>query len=59
MVGGRLTSRARCGCGCSLTCEHTVRQPAGADMNCLSAADGDVWGGVGMRWWCGGGSEPA
>ena len=33
----------------SLTCEHTVRQPAGADINCLAAAGGEVWGGVGKK----------
>ena len=31
----------------SLTCEHTVRQPAGADVRCLAAVGGEVWGGVG------------
>ena len=33
----------------SLTCEHTVRQPAGAGMWCLAAAGGEVWGGVGKE----------
>ena len=33
----------------SLTCEHTVRQPAGADVWCLAAAGGEVWGGVGAE----------
>ena len=31
----------------SLTCEHTVRQPAGADVNCVAVLGGEVWGGVG------------
>ena len=33
----------------SLTCEHTVRQPGGADVYCLAAAGGEVWGGVGAE----------
>ena len=33
----------------SLTCEHTVRLPAGADVRCLAAAGGRVWGGVGRE----------
>ena len=33
----------------SLTWEHTVRQPAGADVRCLAAAGGRVWGGVGRE----------
>ena len=33
----------------SLTCEHTVRQPAGADVWCLAAAGGEVWGVVGKE----------
>ena len=33
----------------SLTCEHTVRQPAGAGVSCLAAAGGEVWGGVGAE----------
>ena len=36
----------------SLTCEHTVRQPAGADVWCLAAAGGEVWGaGLPIRGW--------
>jgi WD40 repeat protein len=30
-----------------MACEHTLRQPAGADMWCLAGAGGAVWGGVG------------
>ena len=33
----------------SLTCEHTVLQPAGAFVVCLAATGGDVWGGVGWE----------
>ena len=33
----------------SLTCEHTVRQPGAADVYCLAAAGGEVWGGVGAE----------
>ena len=33
----------------SLACEQTVRQPAGADVQCLAAAGGEVWGGLGME----------
>ena len=31
----------------SLTCEHTVRQPAGADVNCVAVLGGEGWGGMG------------
>ena len=33
----------------SLACEHTLRQPTGADVWCLAAAGGEVWGGVGSE----------
>ena len=33
----------------SLVCEHTLRQPAGADVRCLAAAGGEVWGGAGAE----------
>ena len=32
-----------------LTCEHTMRQPAGAGVSCLAVAGGEVWGGVGAE----------
>jgi WD40 repeat protein len=31
----------------TLECEHTLQQPAGAEVNCLAAGCGVVWGGVG------------
>ena len=33
----------------SLTCEHTVLQPAGAGVRCLAAEGAAVWGGVGRE----------
>ena len=30
----------------TMACEHTVREAAGADVRCLAAAGGAVWGGV-------------
>ncbi len=31
----------------TLECEHTLPQPAGAELLCLTAGCGAVWGGVG------------
>jgi hypothetical protein len=31
----------------TMACEHTVREAAGAGVQCLAAAGGEVWGGVG------------
>ena len=33
----------------SLECEHTLRQPARADVFCLLGMSGEVWGGVGRE----------
>ena len=33
----------------SLTCEHTVRQPAEERVRCLAAVGWEVWGGVGAE----------
>ena len=33
----------------TLECEQTVRQPAGAEVNCLLSVRGEVWGGVGSE----------
>jgi hypothetical protein len=42
----------------TLECEHTLlQQPAGAEVGCLAAGCGVVWGGVGRRLWCGGGRD--
>ena len=31
----------------TMACEHTLEMAAGAEVRCLAAADGEVWGGVG------------
>ena len=33
----------------ALECEHTLPQPAGAEVRCLTAVCGAVWGGVGKE----------